>query len=128
MNAHNKTQFTYARINCVLKDSSCNTSLPKILMVTVYASNASSSSTIFKASESDATLTLTKKNTMQAFTHWFARIFQSTFVSAPSRSKRCSGDVSKLQNPSSAKRRQQPQTPAKLHVMAITTVSNNKPP
>ncbi|KAG5630792.1 hypothetical protein H5410_002509, partial [Solanum commersonii] len=25
MSAHNKTQFTYARINCVLKDSSCDT-------------------------------------------------------------------------------------------------------
>ncbi|KAG5585236.1 hypothetical protein H5410_045670, partial [Solanum commersonii] len=30
MNAHNKTQFTYVGINCVLKDSSCDTPLPKI--------------------------------------------------------------------------------------------------
>ncbi|KAG5631228.1 hypothetical protein H5410_002945 [Solanum commersonii] len=49
-----------------------------------YSHNGSS----FKASESDATLTLTKKNTMHNFTHRFARIFQSTFVSAHSRSKR----------------------------------------
>ncbi|KAG5585177.1 hypothetical protein H5410_045611, partial [Solanum commersonii] len=42
----------------------------------------------FKALESNATLTLKKKNTMHAFTHKFARIFQSTFVSAHSRSKR----------------------------------------
>ncbi|KAG5577050.1 hypothetical protein H5410_057184 [Solanum commersonii] len=41
----------------------------------------------FKASKSDATLTLTKKNTMHNFTHRFTRIFQSTFVSAHSRSK-----------------------------------------
>ncbi|KAG5631517.1 hypothetical protein H5410_003234, partial [Solanum commersonii] len=42
----------------------------------------------FKALESDATLTLTKKNIMHAFTHRFAYIFQSTFVLAHSRSKR----------------------------------------
>ncbi|KAG5606618.1 hypothetical protein H5410_028110 [Solanum commersonii] len=42
----------------------------------------------FKALESDATVTLTKKNRMHNFTHRFARIFQSTFVSAHSRSKR----------------------------------------
>ena len=45
MNAHNKTQFTYARINCVLKDSSCDTPLPKILMLAILATCASSSST-----------------------------------------------------------------------------------
>ena len=45
MNAHNKTQFTYARINCALKDSSCDTPLPKILKLAILASNASSSST-----------------------------------------------------------------------------------
>ncbi|KAG5594277.1 hypothetical protein H5410_035509 [Solanum commersonii] len=33
------------------------------------------------------TLTLSKKNTMHAFTYKFARIFQSTFLSALSRSK-----------------------------------------
>ncbi|KAG5599833.1 hypothetical protein H5410_031203 [Solanum commersonii] len=41
----------------------------------------------FNASKSDTMLTLTKMNTMYAFTHRFARIFQSTFVSAHSRSK-----------------------------------------
>ncbi|KAG5610283.1 hypothetical protein H5410_021564 [Solanum commersonii] len=45
MSAHNKTQFTDARINCVLKDSSYDTPLPKILMLAILASNASSSST-----------------------------------------------------------------------------------
>ncbi|KAG5632748.1 hypothetical protein H5410_004465, partial [Solanum commersonii] len=44
MNAHNKTQFTYARINCVLKDSSCDTPLPNILMLAILATCASSSS------------------------------------------------------------------------------------
>ncbi|KAG5590699.1 hypothetical protein H5410_041213, partial [Solanum commersonii] len=45
MSAHNKTQFTYARINCVLKDSSCDTPLQKILMLAIPATCASSSST-----------------------------------------------------------------------------------
>ena len=45
MNAHNKTQFTYARINCVLIDSNCDTPSPKILMLTILATCASSSST-----------------------------------------------------------------------------------
>ena len=45
MSAHNKTQFTYARINCVLKDSSCDTPLSKILKLAILATNASSSST-----------------------------------------------------------------------------------
>jgi len=101
MNAHNKTQFTYAKIKCALKDSSCDSPISTNLMLTILASNASSSSTIvfkcphtkndsiftqkvsqFKALESNATLTLTKKNIMYDFTHRFARIFQSTFVSA----------------------------------------------
>ena len=30
MNVHNKTQFTYSRINCALKVSSYRTILPKI--------------------------------------------------------------------------------------------------
>ncbi|KAG5599258.1 hypothetical protein H5410_030628, partial [Solanum commersonii] len=30
MNVHNKTQLTHARINCILKDSSCDTPLPMI--------------------------------------------------------------------------------------------------
>ncbi|KAG5605991.1 hypothetical protein H5410_027483 [Solanum commersonii] len=45
MNAHNKTQFTYARINCVLKDSNCDTPSPKILMLAILATCSSSSST-----------------------------------------------------------------------------------
>ncbi|KAG5590538.1 hypothetical protein H5410_041052, partial [Solanum commersonii] len=45
MNAHNKTQFIYARINCVLKDSICGTPSPKILMLAILATCASSSST-----------------------------------------------------------------------------------
>ncbi|KAG5632284.1 hypothetical protein H5410_004001 [Solanum commersonii] len=45
MNAHNKTQFTYARINCALKDSNCDTPSPKILMLAILASCESSSST-----------------------------------------------------------------------------------
>ncbi|KAG5605860.1 hypothetical protein H5410_027352 [Solanum commersonii] len=40
--------------------------------------------------ESDATLTLKKRNTMHAFTHRFALIFQLTFYSAYSRSKSAS--------------------------------------
>ncbi|KAG5580258.1 hypothetical protein H5410_050885 [Solanum commersonii] len=45
VNAHNKTQFTYARINCVLKDLGCDTPLPKILMLAILTTCASSSST-----------------------------------------------------------------------------------
>ena len=45
MNVHNKTQLTHASFNCALKDSSCDTPLPKILKLTILASNASSSST-----------------------------------------------------------------------------------
>ncbi|KAG5594663.1 hypothetical protein H5410_035895 [Solanum commersonii] len=45
MNVHNKTQFIHARINCVPKDSSCDTPLPKILKLAILASNASSIST-----------------------------------------------------------------------------------
>ncbi|KAG5606731.1 hypothetical protein H5410_028223, partial [Solanum commersonii] len=40
-----KTKLTYARINCVLKDSSCDTPLSKNLKLTIFASSASSSST-----------------------------------------------------------------------------------
>ncbi|KAG5631423.1 hypothetical protein H5410_003140 [Solanum commersonii] len=77
MNAYNKTQFTYAMINCVLKDSSCDTPLPKILILAILATCASSSST----KKSDATLTLKKRNAMHIFTHRFSLIFQSTFDS-----------------------------------------------
>ncbi|KAG5599467.1 hypothetical protein H5410_030837 [Solanum commersonii] len=45
MNAYNKTQFTYARITCVLNNSNCDTPLPKILMLAILATCASSSST-----------------------------------------------------------------------------------
>ncbi|KAG5580112.1 hypothetical protein H5410_050739, partial [Solanum commersonii] len=45
MNVLNKTQFTHARINCVLKESSCDKPLPKILILAILVSNASSSST-----------------------------------------------------------------------------------
>ncbi|KAG5606681.1 hypothetical protein H5410_028173 [Solanum commersonii] len=49
MNVHNKTQLTHARINCILKDSSCDTPLSKILKLTILTSDASSSSSnIFK--------------------------------------------------------------------------------
>ncbi|KAG5580646.1 hypothetical protein H5410_051273 [Solanum commersonii] len=37
MNAHNKTHFTHAKINCALKDSSCDSPLSKNLMFTILA-------------------------------------------------------------------------------------------
>ncbi|KAG5596032.1 hypothetical protein H5410_037264 [Solanum commersonii] len=40
-----QNQFTYARINCLLKDLSCDTQLPKILMLAILATCASSRST-----------------------------------------------------------------------------------
>ncbi|KAG5572166.1 hypothetical protein H5410_061932 [Solanum commersonii] len=46
MNIHNKTQTTHAKINCVLKDSSCDAPLPKILILAILASNAGSSSIV----------------------------------------------------------------------------------
>ncbi|KAG5580498.1 hypothetical protein H5410_051125, partial [Solanum commersonii] len=63
MNAHNKTKFTYARITCVLKDSNCDTPLPKILMLAILRTCASSSSTkVSKCPhESDTMLTLKKE-------------------------------------------------------------------
>ncbi|KAG5595673.1 hypothetical protein H5410_036905, partial [Solanum commersonii] len=49
MNAHNKTQISYAKIKCALKDSSCDSPISKNLVLTILASNASSSSTkVFK--------------------------------------------------------------------------------
>ncbi|KAG5582322.1 hypothetical protein H5410_052949 [Solanum commersonii] len=84
MNAHDKTQFTCAKINCALKDSSSDSLISKNLILTILASIASSGST----RESYATLTLTKMKIMHAFTHRFTRFFQSTFVLAFSRSKR----------------------------------------
>ncbi|KAG5599494.1 hypothetical protein H5410_030864 [Solanum commersonii] len=54
----------------------------------------------FKASESNAILTLTKMNIMHNFTHMFTRIFQSTLTSAHSRSQRsfkdCNGAECKV--------------------------------
>ncbi|KAG5590368.1 hypothetical protein H5410_040882, partial [Solanum commersonii] len=77
-----KTQLTYAPINCVLTGSSCDSPLPKILKFTILASNESSSSTKvlkcphikndsifthysqqFRDPESYPTLTLTKMKT-----------------------------------------------------------------
>ncbi|KAG5590734.1 hypothetical protein H5410_041248 [Solanum commersonii] len=40
-----QTQLTHTRINCILKDSSCDTPLSKILKLTILASNSSPSST-----------------------------------------------------------------------------------
>ncbi|KAG5614637.1 hypothetical protein H5410_014461 [Solanum commersonii] len=45
MNIHNKIQITYAQINCVLKDSSCDTPLTEILVLAILATCESSSST-----------------------------------------------------------------------------------
>ncbi|KAG5600609.1 hypothetical protein H5410_031979 [Solanum commersonii] len=45
MNVHNKTQLTRARINFILKDSSCDIALSKNLKLTILASNESSNST-----------------------------------------------------------------------------------
>ncbi|KAG5610579.1 hypothetical protein H5410_021860 [Solanum commersonii] len=63
MGAHNKTHFTHAKINCALKDSSCDSQLSKNLKLTILASNASSSSTkVFKFPH-------TKNDSI--FTQWF---------------------------------------------------------
>ncbi|KAG5590912.1 hypothetical protein H5410_041426 [Solanum commersonii] len=49
LNVHNKTQFTYVKIKCALKDSSFDLRILNNLMLTIVASNASSSSTnVFK--------------------------------------------------------------------------------
>ncbi|KAG5576896.1 hypothetical protein H5410_057030 [Solanum commersonii] len=94
MNAHNKTQFTYTRINCVLKDSSCDTPLPKILMLAILATCVSSSST--KNQESDATLTLKKRNTIHVFTYRLPLFFNRSSVrltqDQKGPSKACNGD------------------------------------
>ncbi|KAG5580927.1 hypothetical protein H5410_051554 [Solanum commersonii] len=63
MNAHNKTHFTHVKINCVLKDSSCYSPISQNLMLTILASNASSSSTkVFKCPH-------TRNDSI--FTQWF---------------------------------------------------------
>ncbi|KAG5631518.1 hypothetical protein H5410_003235 [Solanum commersonii] len=41
MNAHNKTQFTYAKIKCSLKDSNCDSPISTNLMLAILVSNAS---------------------------------------------------------------------------------------
>ncbi|KAG5580565.1 hypothetical protein H5410_051192 [Solanum commersonii] len=45
MKIHKKIQITYAQINCVLKDSSCDTPLLDILMLAILATCASLRST-----------------------------------------------------------------------------------
>ncbi|KAG5599137.1 hypothetical protein H5410_030507 [Solanum commersonii] len=63
MNAHKKTQLTYAKIKCALKDSTCDTPISKNLMLTILASNASLSSTkVFKCPH-------TRNDSI--FTQWF---------------------------------------------------------
>ncbi|KAG5586032.1 hypothetical protein H5410_046466 [Solanum commersonii] len=63
MNAHHKTQFSYVKIKCALKDSSCDSPISKNLMLIILASKASSSSTIvFKCPH--------RKND-SLFTQWF---------------------------------------------------------
>ncbi|KAG5599704.1 hypothetical protein H5410_031074, partial [Solanum commersonii] len=63
MNAHNKTQFTYAKNKCALKDSICDSPISKNLMPTILASNASSSLTkVFKCPH-------TRNDSI--FTQWF---------------------------------------------------------
>lgn len=42
MNTHNKSQLTHGRINHALKDSSCDSLLPKTFKFTIVASNGSS--------------------------------------------------------------------------------------
>ncbi|KAG5590447.1 hypothetical protein H5410_040961, partial [Solanum commersonii] len=86
MNAHNKTEITHAKINYVLKDSSCDTQLPKILMLAILATCACSSST--KNQESDSMRILIKRNTMHVFTHRLSLIFQLIFILAHSRLKK----------------------------------------
>uniref|UniRef100_M1DRH4 Uncharacterized protein n=1 Tax=Solanum tuberosum TaxID=4113 RepID=M1DRH4_SOLTU len=111
MNAHNKTQLTHARINCALKDSSCDSPLSKIIKFTILDSNASSSSTKvlkFPHTKNDSIFTHNgstiyssgitinththththKDEHMDDFTHRFSLIFQPTLVSAHSRSQR----------------------------------------
>ena len=107
MNAQNKAQLTHAMINCALKDSNCDSPLSKMLKFTILASNASSSSikvlkcphnkddSIFTHNSSkiySSGITYNshthKDEHMHDFTHRFALIFQSTIVSAHSRSKK----------------------------------------
>ncbi|KAG5571281.1 hypothetical protein H5410_061047 [Solanum commersonii] len=66
MNVHKKYQLTWARINCALNDSSCDSPLPNNLKLTTLASNASLSSTkVFKCPH--------KKND-SIVTQWFNQL------------------------------------------------------
>ena len=85
MNVHNNTQLLMHRSILHLKEFSCDTPLLKILEFTKFSTNASSSSkqnlhaltermipfshidSLTSHQESDATLTLTKRNTMYVF-------------------------------------------------------------
>ncbi|KAG5576518.1 hypothetical protein H5410_056652, partial [Solanum commersonii] len=63
MNVHNKTQFTHAKIQYALKDSSCDSTISKNLMLIILASNGSASSTkVFKCPH-------TRNDSI--FTQWF---------------------------------------------------------
>ncbi|KAG5631454.1 hypothetical protein H5410_003171 [Solanum commersonii] len=107
MNAHIKTQLTHTRINCAIKDSSCDSPLPKNLKLTILASNASLSSTkVLKCPhikmtphshtivqdfidlKSHTSLALTKMNTYMTPPIGLPLFSQSTLVSVHSRSKR----------------------------------------
>ncbi|KAG5606055.1 hypothetical protein H5410_027547 [Solanum commersonii] len=107
MDAYNKVQLTHAMINCALKDSNCDSPLSKMLKFTILASNASSSSTKvlkYRHIKDDSLFTQSsstiysfgiaydsqthKDELMHDFTLRFSLIFQSTFVSAHSRSQR----------------------------------------
>ena len=107
MNEDKKTQLTHARINCALKDSSCDSPLSKILKCTILVSNASSGSTKVLKCPHNKDDSIIRHNSstiyssgitynshthkdehMHDFTHRFALIFQLIFGSAHSRSKR----------------------------------------
>ena len=61
VNVHDKTQFTYERMNFVLKESICDTLFPKILNLAVIFSNGSSNLT--------RTFEFHHKNDDSIFTH-----------------------------------------------------------
>ncbi|KAG5595450.1 hypothetical protein H5410_036682 [Solanum commersonii] len=64
-NAHNKTQFSYAKIKCALKDSSYDSPISKNLMLTILVLNASSSSTkVFKCPHTNDDSIFIRKGTI----------------------------------------------------------------
>ncbi|KAG5596745.1 hypothetical protein H5410_037977, partial [Solanum commersonii] len=69
MDAHNKTHFTHAKINCTLKDSSCDSLLSKNIKLTILASNASSSLTKIKMVFSRLVMGLSA-NPLRVLSHW----------------------------------------------------------